>query len=361
MNFCHYKKGVQNAISGFFLSLFLIVSIPSAAISQTTIPISAANRAALGIETESVLPSTAYARTTATGVVIAPAGSSFPITSPFSGVLVKPLVFSGANVSKGQEVALLHSPEYSTAKAQLGTLRLNMVHNQHLYESEEALYELGLRSELELDEAKHEMESARLEFLAMDERLSAVLPGNAPGNFVLTTSVDGVVSNFSTRQGLEVSIASPLLTVFSGSKYWASVQIPEVGAAQVSTGTEVQLSQTDTLGTVVSIEPEIDPVSRSLEVIVELPDDGQWRIGQLVSASFLSEVSPGTQALPERSIVRIAGNTFVFVEVPSGFRLTPVTIQTRSRNIVIVSGDLAAGDRVAISGLAALKNIIEGA
>lgn len=361
MNVCQFEMRLKNSISGFFLSFFLIVFIPSTVFSQTTIPISAANRAALGIETESVLPPDPYARTTATGVVIAPSGSSFPVTSPFSGVLIKPLVFSGASVLKGQEVALIHSPEYSSAKAQLGTLRLNMVHNQHLYESAEALYELGLRSELELDEARHEMESAQIEYAAMEERLSAVLPGDAPGDFSLTTSVDGVVSRYSARQGSEVGVATPLLTVFTGREYWASVQIPEVGAAQVSTGTEVQLNQTDELGMVVAVEPEIDPVSRSLEVIVELPDDEQWRIGQLVSASFLSEVSPGTQALPERSIVRIAGNTFVFVEVPSGFRLTPVTIQTRSRNIVIVTGDLAVGDRVAISGLAALKNIIEGA
>jgi len=363
MIFCQNKnkKVRKNPVSAFFLLFVLILCTPAISIAQTVISISAANKIALGIETENVLPSESYARSAVTGVVVAPQGSSFPITSPFSGIMIKPLVFPGMSVEKGQEIALLHSPEYATAKAELGTLRLTMVHNEHLYEITEQLFEIGLRSELELDEAIHEMESARLEFSAMADLLSSVLPGDAPGQFVLTSSVDGIVSNISVHQGSEVISSSALLTIFEGSKYWARVQLPETAATQVTLQTKVQLTQTDALGIVVAVNPEIDPVSRSLEVIVELPDEDHWRIGQLISASFLSEVNPETQALPEQSIVRIGGNTFVFVEEPSGFRLTPVVIASRSRNLVIVFGDLAEGDRVAISGIAALKNIVEGA
>lgn len=361
MIFCQYREGREHLLSAFLLLITLILSIPAISVAQTLISISPANKIALGIETEAVLSPDSYAQITATGVVVAPQGSSFPITSPLNGVMIKPLVFPGMSVEKGQEVALLHSPEYSTIRAELETSRLTMVHDEHLFESAEKLYEIGMRSELELDEARHELDSARLVYSAITDRLSLLVAGGEAGQFILTSPVDGIVSNISAEQGSEVIASRPLVTIFAGNKYWARVQLPENGVTQVELQTKVQLAQTDTPGSVVAINPEIDPSSRSMEVVVELPEDVHWRIGQLVSASFVSNVEPGTLALPEQSIVRIGGNTFVFVEEPSGFRLTPVIVASRSRNVVIVSGNLAEGDRIAISGIAALKNIVEGA
>jgi RND family efflux transporter MFP subunit len=355
---CLSRKQAGTRFAFYFLPLILFSSFIQA---QTTVPVSAANRIALGIETEAVLLMDSFAQVTATGVVIAPQGSAYPVTSPFDGVLVRPLVFPGMSVEAGQSIALLHSPDYSTAKAEQETMRLTLVHNEHLYESAENLHQLGLRSELELDEARHELDSARLELTAMADRLALVSQGEKAGQFVLAAPVDGVVNNFALDPGDEVVASMTLATIFEGSEYWARIQVPETGASQVELQARVEFSETGSTGMVVSIAPQIDPDTRSLEVIVELPADVQWRIGQLVSASFLSSVKPGTQALPEQAIVRIGGDTFVFVEIPTGFRLTPVTIVSRARDVVIVAGELEAEDQVAVSGLAALKNIIEGA
>ena len=65
--------------------------------------------------------------------------------------------------------------------------------------------------------------------------------------------------------------------------------------------------------------------------------------------------------VPSRALVRIGGTDCVFVESDSGFRRVEVNVLARSRDEIVLRGDLKTGDQVAIAGLAALKNLAEGA
>ena len=114
------------------------------------------------------------------------------------------------------------------------------------------------------------------------------------------------------------------------------------------------------MGRVIAVDPEIDPVSRSIEILVELPEDVSWRIGQLVTATFSTRISGDALTVPTGSIQRMGNELFVFVAAENGFRTVPVAIQMQSRDLAVISGDLSVGDLVAMSGLAALKNIVEG-
>jgi hypothetical protein len=64
--------------------------------------------------------------------------------------------------------------------------------------------------------------------------------------------------------------------------------------------------------------------------------------------------------IPARAIVRIGGMDCVFVDTGDGFRRVEVTVLARSREDAVLTSGVEPGDDVAVSGLAALKNLAEG-
>lgn len=337
----------------------LLFGLPT--VAQSDIDVSPANIAALGIETEVVRSGSAIGSASASGVVIAPPGTSHTVTVPFDAIMVEPLVLPGMNATAGQHIAILQSPDYASAFADLETQRYTAEHRSEIALRAVELGQLGLRSREEVDEARHEAESAKLNFNAVESRLSNLKAASGAGRFILVAPFDGIVTHVSAQSGEPVMSSEPLITLFEGGNYWARVELPETKSSQIAIGDSVLTDYSSNSGSVVAVDPEIDPESRSIEVFVDLPGDVMWRIGQLVTMTFFpAETSADALIVPTRSIVRIDDDVFVFVKTASGFRTVPVEIQSRSRNLATVTGNLSIGDNVAISGLAALKNIVGG-
>lgn len=344
-----------------FIHLIFLISFSTYVYSQAEIEVTAANKTALGIETQQVASTDHFIATAATGTIIVPPGKLIPITSPFDSVLLNPLVVPGMLVEKGQQVAVLLSPDYSDASSELESKRLMAEHMTELARKADELGKLGIMSETDVDEANHEAKSSQFELTAILGRLDIVQPGSGPGQYVLTAPTTGVVTHIGPNTGDSVMAGSSVMSIFEGSDYWASFQVAERHLAYIELGASVLLSDTQNIGEVVAIDPEIDSQTRSVNILVSLPAESSWRIGQLVKASFDLETPDQEMALPTRAIVRIGGATHVFLESENGFMAVPVDVEFSSRDGSIVSGSLTVGDSVAVSGLAALKNLAEGA
>lgn len=334
--------------------------LPMLGSAQVFVQVSPASIAALGIETEAVRSGSEIGNASATAVVIAPPGKSYSVTLPFDATMIEPLVVPGMNVTAGQNIAVLQSPEYASAYAELETLRIEAEHSVHIFERAIELHKLGLHSDQELEEADHEMEAAQYSLAAAQQRLFSLKHEVGSGRFILTAPSDGLVTHVSAQSGQAVVSAQSVVSLFEGNAYWASIQLPETKANGVGIGDSVLFLQSLNRGVVVAVDPEIDPVSRSVEILVEMPADVAWRIGQLVTATISKDLSPDALTVPTQSIVRIGNELFVFVSVEDGFQTVPITIVSESRELAVVAGNLSLDDQVAISGLAALKNVIEG-
>ncbi|MEZ5987195.1 MAG: efflux RND transporter periplasmic adaptor subunit [Hyphomonas sp.] len=325
------------------------------------VDVSPASRKALGISTAPVSQEGAIDGTGAFGTVIAPPGNSHPVTSPFDAVLLEPLVIPGMQVKAGEPVALLYSPDYETAQAELDSQRIMAEHMDHLHERVIELREMGLRSAQEADEAEHDAKTAHLNLAATQRRLSAVRSAKGAGRFELVASDAGTISDISVEAGEPVAMSDPFLYIFDGKRYWLDVALPERVAKTFMIGSSVSLAGVSEKGVVVAIDPTVDARLQSIRLKVELPTSYSWRLGELVDLSFETQEAGSALVVPARALVRISGDDYVFVDAGDSFRRVPVTVQTRSREEVVVQGDLSPGDQVAISGLAALKNLAEGA
>ncbi|HKJ07809.1 MAG TPA: efflux RND transporter periplasmic adaptor subunit, partial [Gammaproteobacteria bacterium] len=55
------------------------------------------------------------------------------------------------------------------------------------------------------------------------------------------------------------------------------------------------------------------------------------------------------------AVARSAGKDYVFVRTDKGFRVQPVQVSQREHGKVVVTGGLSGGERLATSGVAAIK------
>lgn len=347
--------------SGFILLVLLgAMGFTLPVWAQDMIDVSDANRIALGIQTETLQSATKIEFTKATGRVVAPIGQSQFISSPFDGVLMKPLVVAGMEVKKGQNIALIQSADYAAIQTERAQAKLMAEHTEELAKRAVDLGDLGLRSVAEVDEAKHEAQASLISLRAIETRLNRVRSVGRSGQFYLTATDNGIITHVHAASGTPVSIADPITTLFSGKTYWARVPVPSANINSVDIGTAISLQNTDLTGSVIAIDPEVDGVSQTVDVTIELPAELSWRLGGLVTATFLAPPPSGAVAVPSRAIVRMSGQTYVFHEVDGGFQTVPVKVLSQSYQTSFVSGNLSETDTIAVSGLAALKNVAEG-
>ena len=344
--------------AGFFAALVLAGQAPAAA--QSEFELSPATRVALGVETAPIANAGAIESVSAPAIIIAPNGALQAAASPFDGVLVNALATPGGAVKAGDPLAIIYSAAYADGAAELEARRLTMAHMDHLASKADELFKLGLRSEQEADEAHHDAMSARLAFEALNTQLEYVNRGAQPGQFILTAPAAGTVTHIYPGAGETISAGAPVMSIFTGETYWARAQLSERNAAFLKPGAPVGIDNFSERGEIVSVDPEINPQTRSLDVLVALPRANSWRLGAMLSLAFETTQMEGALSAPIKAIVRIGGADVVFVETQTGFRITPVEIVSRSRQDAIIRGDIEAGERLAISGLAALKNIASG-
>lgn len=348
----------RESILGILTWLFFASSaVPSWA--QELINVSDANRIALGIQTERLRSASSVESIKATGRVISPIGQSRSISSPFEGVLIESLVVAGMEVKRGQNIAHIYSADYAAGLVEREQARLMAEHNAELAERAVELGDIGLRSIAEVDEAKHEARSSLISLSAIEKRLGRVQPAAGAGQFYIRASEKGIVTHVHATAGASLAKSSPVVSMFSGDAYWASIPVPEADIDLIHIGSLIAFQNTDLNGTVIAIDPEVDGVSRTVDVTILLPDETSWRLGGLVTATFLTPPPTRSVAVPSRAIVRVSGQTYVFQEFEGGFKTVPVNILSQSYHTSFISGNLSEGDIIAVSGLAALKNVVE--
>jgi len=338
----------------------LLLSVPTTALSLEVIEISPANKIAMGIEIEVLGTLDSADALRATGLVIAPSGATQAVTAPMGGVLVDTYIVPGMMIKKGQKVALLYSDDYALTRTALKKAELAAEHDDHLAERAIELRALGLRSEAEMDEAQHEARTSRLSLQALKARLAQSNQASGAGHYYATAKQTGLLTHLMAQTGETLAPHQPIAKLLVGEAYWASIQVPDSKIDQVSLGMPVYFDRNNSIGEVIAIDPEVDTNTRAVNVMVALPKDRKWRLGQIVSAAFRTDVtSKRVTPIPTQAIVRMNGESFVFVETAAGFTAKLIKIETYAGQIMLVSGDLSAGDKVAVSGTAALKNLLE--
>ncbi|MCU0655286.1 MAG: efflux RND transporter periplasmic adaptor subunit [Polyangiaceae bacterium] len=327
---------------------------------------------AAGIKTHKVERQALLPTRKLSGEIMADPDRSARISSPVAGKLEEVKLREGAQVKKGDVVAVVRVPELgrihgaqAAAAAKARAARSNA-------ERLEDLSKKRLASEQAWLDARAEAEALSAEARALSGQLAAMGSGSggtsAPFLLALRSPITGVVVGREAVVGQPVAADLVLGTVADLSEVWFLARVFEKDLALVHVGApvEVQLnaySEQHLTGKIDLMGQQIDPVARTVTARVRLLNpEGRLRLGLFGSALVsLPGQAQGESRLvvPRDAVTEIAGKSVVFVRQPDDdFELHPVVLGQSASGLVEVISGLREGEQVVHEGVFSLKSIV---
>jgi membrane fusion protein (multidrug efflux system) len=172
----------------------------------------------------------------------------------------------------------------------------------------------------------------------------------------LVAPFDGIVGLRRVSPGEFVNVGTAIVNLESIDPIKLDFRVPEVMLSRVAAGQALVVT-VDAFpdrtfpGTIVAIDPAIDPVGRSIAVRASLPNrDGILRPGLFARVRLTLREEPQAVMVPEAAIVPFGGRMLVMKVVDGKAQPQPVTLGLRRGGKVQVTEGLAAGDVVVTAG-----------
>jgi Cu(I)/Ag(I) efflux system membrane fusion protein len=240
-------------------------------------------------------------------------------------------------VRAGQPLADLYVPEWIAAQEELLSVR-------RFSGSELATL---------VDAARQRLRQAGMS----DEQIRDIeTRGAVRPRITLTAPIDGVVAELATREGMTVMPGETLFRINGLSTVWVNAGVPESQAALLRPGApasarSLALPGAELRGNVQAILPDVDPLTRTIRVRVELANpDLALAPGMFVDVS-LEAAAREALVVPSEALVRTGARTVVIVTDGSGhFRPVDVEVGLETDGNVEVTRGLASGQSVVVSG-----------
>lgn len=189
--------------------------------------------------------------------------------------------------------------------------------------------------------------------------------------YTVSAPIAGQVGDLIVKEGDVVNTTTQLTSITQNNPLQIEISIPQERAAELRKGMPVELvdNQGKILGRsqVFFISPNVNQNTQSILVKATFDNsNNQLRASEYVNARVIWQRSPGV-LIPATSVVRLAGETFVYVaKKPSASQDKPEYIakqrriklgDIRGNNYQVLEG-LRAGERIIISGI---LNLTDGA
>jgi len=303
-----------------------------------------------------------------TGAVAYNSFETTPVITQIGGPVARILVSPGQEVSVGQPMLYVSSPDYAQLRTNLVKARAAYQLALKSYSRSQELYEHGARALADLEQAESTRDEAQGDVQAADQALQVL--GLNPEK-VLKDPVTPEIAVFAPIAGVVVErLASPgqvlqagatqVFTISNTNTVWVLANVYEHDLGFVHMGDAVEI-QTDAYttkfhGKISFISPALDATSRTLQVrIVTDNPGGKLKKDMYVTAIVQAGVIENALTAPDAAFLRTAENEpFVYVvEDPAkpnqfGQRLVSVG-ESQGGKTQILSG-LKQGENVAADG-----------
>jgi RND family efflux transporter MFP subunit len=335
------------------LVLALLGAAP--AYAADVLPLTAAQKQNLGIVTAVAATQTASPALTYPARVTLPPASVRVAAAAGTGLVTQLHVQAGDTVKRGAPLVTLSMAGLADAQNALTQARLRAQLAASNAARDEKLFSEGLIAESRLRATRSEAQSARASLAAAQTALSLMGTGKVAGStLTLTAPIAGVVTESVAQPGQRVDAGMALVKVADLSKLALEIPLSTAQARQVAVGQSVTVVDSEAHGHVTALLPQLD-ASQSVLARASLVDpQGLLRPGQSVQAALAGAAAAQTLAVPASALVWKINVPYVFVETPRGFVPTRVQLVRQNASTAEVGG-LAAGSRVVVKGVSALK------
>jgi membrane fusion protein, copper/silver efflux system len=258
--------------------------------------------------------------------------------------------FTGEQVSKGQPLFSIYSPDLVTAQEEY-LLALRSVRSS----------QSGTTGFAEIDASRKELlESARRRLLLWDitpqqvEELENT--GKPLTDMTIEAPLGGIVLEKMVLEGAYITPGMNLYRIADLSHLWILADVYEYEVPLVKNGQQARItlpySAGSTLhGKVSYVYPVLDPATRTLKVRIAVKNEGMLLKPEMF-ANVEILVSSGTRlTIPTEAVLNSGVRQIVYVEKrPGTYEMRDVTLGLRGENYVEVLGGLTKGEKVVTSG-----------
>lgn len=275
------------------------------------------------------------------------------------GPLQRLLVGPGAPVAAGQLVAVQDNTEaqleVERARKDQEALRAAAAEAEDAARRSEELFRAGLLPEQEW--VKQKERAAELRQRLASQTASVAIAEEQLRWFSLHAPLTGTVSQLHRRQGDLLVEGDEVLTVVDLSSAYLRVAVDERDLGKVRLGQEVRMlfdafPQEPMLGRVWRIVPTVDRLTKSADVLVELPaSHPPLQLDMTATVNIITQVVEDTLLVP-RSALQGVGTERIAFTVDDASRLRAVTLRVGA----------CGQDRCQVlSGLAAEEQVVSEA
>ncbi len=335
------------------------------AVTATAKPgtISAAQIKKLGIRIVAAQAADEVPLGTVPAMVSLPPEASVAVAAPFDGAIIRLFVVEGQAVAQGAALASVKAREplqigadLSRARAQLGLAQANARRLNQLTSE-------GIIAGARADEANAALHEAQINTSEYQRILSQAGAGGS-GQMTLRAPIGGRVSAINVQTGGPVDTMTAPFVIEKTSSYMLDIQLPERLAKKVIPGLTVELQLPGTSddvdpvavsGTIISVSPSLDPMTRSVMAKARIGAAPGMVAGKSVLVTIKGDGSETGVSVPAMSVTRIDDKDYVFVLSGDRFTRREVTLVAQSGDNAILSAGLKANEKVAANGIAELK------
>jgi len=280
-----------------------------------------------------------------------------PVAAEVAGRIVRILVDEGQTVEKGQVLAELDSRQYQLGKtidqAEVGRLRAQADNKRRDYERAVRLKKENLISEEEIGAIASELSALNEQVRGAEAR--AADSSRRLGDARIVAPFAGQVAKRNVDVGAYVQVGTAVFEFVDVENLRVRLPFPEYLAPQLKPGLEVRLTSAASgpgivNATINEIQPDINPANRSLSVIVDFTNPGDWRPGASVRADVVLQRRPDAIMVPQVAVVRRPAGDVVYVVEGQKVREQPVRRGERNGGLVEIVDGLNGGETVAVDG-----------
>ena len=277
------------------------------------------------------------------------ANESVDLTARVSNTVTNIGFEEGSLVEKGDVLVTL---EASSARANLAAARADLVEIRSQLERTEKLIRERAVSQSQLDQQRAQVQAAEARVEAAESALR---------DHTLRAPFDGRVGLRRVSVGTLVSPGDTITTIDDVSEMELDFAVPESFIATLEPGQEivarnVAYPDREFTGTVETINTRIDPVTRTVTVRANIPnEDLRLRPGMFMTV-ILQKNPRDAIVIPEIALVLEGNHAFVFVVDDDQVIQREVKLGTRMRGSVEITAGLEVGEEIVVEGTQSLRN-----
>lgn len=300
-------------------------------------------------------------RLSVTGSVFPDINREIPVISLASGRVVDVRVTLDQDVTKGQLLMKVQSPDVINAfDTYLKAVNDEQMANK-AYMRTKDLYAHGAISQAMVEQAKDGEDDAKADLDAANHELSTLgIDKQHPSDIVnIYAPISGVivaqnVTN-AAAAGVTYSGSATAFTIADLSRVWVICDVYENDLPMVKLGQEARITLSAYPGKVLTgrvsdIGPVLDPTIRTAKVRIEVPNPGMLRLGMFVTATLIGRTKELHATVPADAILHLHDRDWVYV--PAG--------REHFRRIPVLTGNMLPGNQQEIlSGIAPGQQVVK--